>query len=366
MSKMLNIGFAIEVLNGRLNGSSSQVEKSNGFGNTTFTKKINGKGSVSASCQKYNMINYLCDSLNENRVIKHKAGDGAKQKILINPDPFNNSIDDIFGFMMADKTTSEVIYEKKDNKGKNQDLYNNLEQQISEASYNKLDTKIQKCYKKVNLKNEKSGTRKRKSRLQMNSLISVKNGVIKQDFGVCDTLDGFGLYNTEVYSSIMYNIANLHLDEIGKFNATNDNNEFRDYFNNSDIHDLSKEDRVDRITKVLKAIETLSISGNQTNQLTDTKPKFVIMGEYSWGNNVFQGIIKKDGIDIDMLKESLEQNEEYRLSPIYIGINKFFDDEYYNNLLKLKDEFKNYDYVHIDNIHNTFNNYIEYMKETLE
>jgi len=177
-------------------------------------------------------------------------------------------------------------------------------------------------------------------------------------------------YKLETYSGIMANISSLHLSEIGKYKVSNTPTEFRDYdemeSKTLNVRDLSKEERTDRVEKVLRSLEYMSIKGNQTNHLTDTKPKFIILGEYSWGNNVFQGLIKKDGVDIEMLKESLEQNEEYRLSPIYIGINKLFDDEYYNKLLELKEAFKDCDFVSIDNVHNTFDKYIEYMKETLE
>lgn len=39
-NRMLNIGYAIEVLCGRLNGSSSEVEKkNNSYKNSTYTKK---------------------------------------------------------------------------------------------------------------------------------------------------------------------------------------------------------------------------------------------------------------------------------------------------------------------------------------
>ena len=113
---------------------------------------------------------------------------------------------------------------------------------------------------------------------------------------------------------------------------------------------------------VLNAIEHLAISSNQTNHLTDTKPKFVVLGDYSWGNNAFQGIMKEDGLDIDMLKECIDQNDEYRLSNIYIGINKFFDDKYNDTKDKLENELKDYDFVKISNVKDAFKNYKEELK----
>ena len=56
MKRMLNIAYGIEVLDGRLNGSCEEAEiNKDGHKNTTFTKKIGGRGKVSAVCQKRNM-----------------------------------------------------------------------------------------------------------------------------------------------------------------------------------------------------------------------------------------------------------------------------------------------------------------------
>ena len=107
----------------------------------------------------------------------------------------------------------------------------------------------------------------------------------------------------------------------------------------------------------------MSIQGNQTNHLTDTKPKFVIMGDYSWGNNVFQGLLTKDGVDIEALKEALEQNEEYRLGNIYIGVNHMFDKEYSENLKGMNEELQDYDYIKISNVHEAFKSYLDEIKK---
>ena len=53
MKRMLNVAFAIETIHARLNGSSPEVEfQKDNYKNTTYTKKIGGKGMVSAVCQK--------------------------------------------------------------------------------------------------------------------------------------------------------------------------------------------------------------------------------------------------------------------------------------------------------------------------
>ncbi|AEB77514.1 hypothetical protein CbC4_5094 (plasmid) [Clostridium botulinum BKT015925] len=59
-NRFLNIIYAIEGLNSRLNGSSKEVENNGGGNdNITFTKKINGKAYVSAPCVKKNMKEFM-------------------------------------------------------------------------------------------------------------------------------------------------------------------------------------------------------------------------------------------------------------------------------------------------------------------
>ena len=47
--RKLNGFYAIEVLNGRLNGSSDKLERNTfGFKNATFTKKVAGRSKISS------------------------------------------------------------------------------------------------------------------------------------------------------------------------------------------------------------------------------------------------------------------------------------------------------------------------------
>lgn len=343
MSRMLNINYAIEVIEGRLNGSSPDVETNkDGYKNTTFTKKIGGRSKVSAVCQKFNMKNYMVEVLHEESTEKIKEG----KKIISTPNPYTNMFDNVFGFMLAQK----II-------------------ELNEEEYKLLDDNIKKIFKKSGKKYSNNGSKKRVSRLQMSSLVNVSNRRVETEFNSCATSGDNGVYKIESYSGIMSGIANLNISNIGKYNISDVSTEYRDYTvkeaETLSVEDLDKDKKYEIIEKVLKALEFMSIKGNQTNHLTDTKPKFIVMADYSWGNNAFQGVLNKDGLDIEMIKETIEQNEEFRLSNVYIGVNKFFDKSNNLDVDTIKKEFEEYDFIKVDNVHNTFKNYLKELKENM-
>lgn len=342
MNRMLNMNYAIEVIDGRLNGSCSEVENNkDGYNNTTFTKKIGGRSKVSAVCQKANMKEYMCKVLQESIGEKTKEG----KQVMSIPNPYKNIFDDVFGFMLATKI------------------------ELTQDEYDALEDNAKATFKKDKKKYTSNATKKRTSNLQMGSLINISNRKVELEFNVCATSGDNMPYKIESYSGIMSGIASLNISNIGKFSTSDIATEFRDYSTKEaesiGVKDLTKDEKLDRIEKVLKGLEYMSIKGNQTNYLTDTKPKFIIMADYGWGNNAFQGIINKDGLDIDMLKEAIEQNEDYRLSNIYIGVNKFFDKNNNLDLEVIKEELKDYDFIKADNVHNTFKSYMEELRNSL-
>ena len=265
MDRMLNMCYAIEVIEGRLNGSSEEVEYNRtNFKNTTFTKKIGNRGMVSAVCQKRNIKEFMSTVCGYEQNLKSK--DGKQIKLL--PDPMKYAADDIFGFMLASKS------------------------ELSEEDYNELDDSQKAIYKKSKKTYIANITKKRTSRLQMSSLVNVSNRRVQMDFHTCGSTTDALPYKLETYSGVMSGIANLNISQIGKYHISNTATEYRDYSEEEaeslDVKDLDKEERVKRIEAVLRGIEYLSVKGNQTNHLTDTKPKFVIMADYSWEIMLFK------------------------------------------------------------------------------
>lgn len=332
--RKLNGFYAIEVLNGRLNGSSDKLEKNTfGFKNATFTKKVAGRSKVSAQCQKFNIKDFMT---NMSGIEQEKRVKDGKQ-IKMHTDPFKYEIDDIFGFMLADKV------------------------EISKEEYDALNDEEKALYKKSKNVYQCNITKKRKSRLQMNALVNLSNRKVEWEWNVASSETDSMPYQQEVYSGVHTSIFNLDIEEIGKFIISNNPSEFRDYSEEeakvSKVRDLTNEERLSRVKNVLNGIEHLSISGNQANHLTDTKPKFVILADYSWGNNAFQGVLKEDGVDLEMLEECINQNEKFRLSKIYIGVNKFFDSRYNDIKEKLEGKFSSWDFVEISDVKTAFENY---------
>lgn len=356
-NRNLNIGYATEVLNGRLNGSSPDVERSNMNENTTFVKKINGRGTVSAQCQKFNIRRFMevVDGFKENERIMIQKGTGENKensRIEMTPDAFNYAQDDIFGYMMAVKSTT-----------------------ITKEEYDQLSEEEKKFYKekgkgkKLSYEKKGSGTSKRKSNFLMSHMTSVSKRSINKEWCVASSTNGGTLPITiETTSGVFVGIANINIKDIGTYKISDDG-QFRDYSEDEaelkKIRDLTKEEKFERIRSALRGLEYLSIQGNQNNYLTDTKPKFVILGEYKWGNNVFQGVFKENGIDIELLKETLEENEEFRISNIWIGVNKFADEKYNDIKDIIIKEFEGCDFIKVSNVKNAFDSYLEYLEQTL-
>lgn len=340
--RKLNGAYAIEVLNGRLNGSSPQVEVSkSGYNNATFTKKIAGRSKISSPCQKHNMKGYM--DIMFDLVMADRIKEGKQIKAFI--DPFNNELDDIFAFMIADKV------------------------ELTEEEFLALSENQKHLFKKSKNSYIANITKKRRSRLEMNALVNVSTGKVNWEWNVASSTTDSMPYQQEVYSGVHSSIFNLNISDIGKFVVSDNPAEYRDYSVEeaklAGVRDLNNDERFQRVSNVLEALEYLSISSGQTNYLTDTKPKFIVLADYSWGNNAFQGILKDQGIDIDMLKESIEQNELHRVSDIYIGVNRFFNDTFTNMKEELENEFKDYSFVHISNVHNAFENYKKELRENL-
>lgn len=320
-NRFLNIGYETEVIVGRLNGSSKEVENGQ-QNNVTYVKKINGKGTISAQCQKWN-IKKFTNQQGYELSKKIKTGGKGESKVETSGNPYKFIDEDIFGYMATEKGGS---------------------------------------------------TKKRTSRWLMSHLTQVDNRKVTTEFNSCscENKDGENEtmpYKTEIYSGLFAGISNLDINNISNF-IIDDKAEFKDYTSKDKVKEediqISKEEKFNRIKTVLEGLRYLSIQGNQSNYLTDTTPKIVILGEYTWGNNVFQGILNKDGINIEALIETLEENERFRKSDIYIGISsKVYNENLIGLKDRLKEELQDYDYVKIDTVGKSFDNYLKYLEETL-
>lgn len=346
-NRFLNIIYAIEALNSRLNGSASEVENyAGGNDNITFTKKINKKAYVSAPCVKKNLKEFLEQS--GYNISKYKK---SGKQVISAAHPYKFLNEDAFGMMLASK------------------------EELTEEEVKQLDSSMQKLYKLNKNKYVRNITKKRRANLAMNGLIGINKGRVNKEFSVCKAENENMPYKLETYSDILVGLANFNIRDMCKFNISDNPDEFRDYsIKEAEVlgvkEELSKEEKFNRIKCILKGLQYLSLKSNQSNYLTDTMPKIVILGEYSWGNNVFQGVINENGINVEGLKEIVEDFDDFRNSKIWIGIsNRILNDSFKGIKDKLKEELEdtNIDLscIEIGSIKNAFDGYLEYLRETL-
>ena len=73
-----------------------------------------------------------------------------------------------------------------------------------------------------------------------------------------------------------------------------------------------------------------------------------------------------NGINIDGLKEVLDEYDDYRLSKIWIGLSNTIKSESFNNNIKeIKEKLIDYD-VKVTSVGKVFDEYLEYIEKTLE
>ena len=357
MNRFLNGSIAIETKNARLNGSSRDAEdRGSSVQNISYTKKIRNRNGVfpyaSGVYVKKNIKRYALQkgmSLSSVRSI-------STTEAVSEGDPYANYDEDIMGFMIASKLS------------------------LSPEEYADLDKEQQKTFKKItkgkNVSYEKNITKKRKARLMVSPLQAISSTQIQQEFNVRETDKTNLLYTKEIYSNIMSLGFNLDIKNVGVFRASEDETGFRDYsvgeINNYDLKEnddgmiyLDNNIKLDRIETTLRAIQYFNTDIAQTNNLEDLNTKFVIMSEYSIGNNVFNNIFRRGNLDIDYLIEAIDENENYRISPIYIGIRKGFmiyDGKDLRDILgeKLGDNSN----IIIDTVGEAFNSYIDFLKSS--
>lgn len=348
MSKrFLNGVYAVEVLNGRLNTSCPDVENNNsGYDNITFTKKIANKGYSSSASVKSSMKKFLIE---QGETISQYIKDG--KKIIVEAHPAKNFNEDVFGDMKA-----ETI-------------------KLNEEQYNLLDENTKKIYEKKGKEYINKATKKREARLKMNGLIGLGTSKVKKEYGICKTEGDSMPYVLETYSDVMSGLFNFDIEGVGRFKISDNETQFRDYsvFEAETLNikeELPVDERQHRIEMTLRAIQHLSMESNQSNYLVDTTPKVVILGEYSWGNNVFQGILNKNGINVEALKETIEDNEQFRLSKIWIGVSSRIASEQFKAdkkaLQEQIDEAGLSNMVEVMTVGQAFNSYVDYIKETLK
>jgi len=243
-------------------------------------------------------------------------------------DPIKYPDDDIFGYMKAAK---DFIKDKegntlKDKKGKEQ----------------KVDVTVT-----------------RTSPLKNSVLISVGSVQVAENWSSMARQEGDSVpYGKEEYSAVMKGMFSLDLFQAGTFanyNKTGFKN-LPDNFKKTDdlieiddpfIKDKSgqphklirikREERLKRIKETIQALKIISGGAMQTSNMGDVTPKFIVLATTKSGNHPFSHIVKSTSIsigvekvelNIDGLKQVLEDYKDQLVGPVFIGKRSGFMDEY--------------------------------------
>ncbi|MCQ4925042.1 hypothetical protein NE686_18215 [Tissierella carlieri] len=354
MGKFLTGCIAIETRNARLNGSSKDVEGGgNALQNISYTKKIRNRNGAfpyaSGVYVKKNIKKYVV--ANGHNISNVNSIDTTQA--VTEGNPYKNYDEDVMGFMIASKLilTEEEFAQLPD---------------IEQSTFKRVTKAKKTLY-------EKNITKKRKGRLMVTPIQAIAKTTVKDEFNVRETNKTNLLYTKEIYSTIMSMGFNLDILNVGVFSVSEDESGFRDYSpeeaenldlntNDEGIIFLDKVEKRRRITDTLKAIQHFNTGIAQANNLEDLNAKFVIMAEYSIGNNIFNNIFRNGVLDIEYLVEAIEENESYRLSKIYMGVRSGFMKIDGKDMKEvLQERFKDNQYIIIGTVGEAFDGYIEYL-----
>lgn len=351
-----------EVRNGRLNCNNASNESSKGStNNTTYVKKIRRRKGTSTEVFPY------ASSQNQKKAMKEFAKSQGKSISMVKSastteavsegNPYKNWDEDIMGFMIAKAIT------------------------ITEEEYNNLDEKDKVGYKKEGKKGyKKDVTKKRRAKLMMSSLQAIGHTRIAQEFCTRQTDETPILYEKEVYSTDMSSAFILDVADVGRFNANDNQADYRDYNlqeaqaimdkkveDNQVEIELDREERIGRIEMTLEALRVMNSRTTMTNNLEDLSARFIIMAEYSIGSSVFSGIFSENRLNIEFLRQAIEENEKYRLSNIFIGVREEYMEKEGTTLAEtLRFNFGDDDRIIITGVSESMSRYMNYIRETLK
>jgi CRISPR-associated protein Cst2 len=210
------------------------------------------------------------------------------------------------------------------------------------------------------MKAKEGGTVTRISPLKTSPLISVIGQSPTQDFGVMARHQGDPVpYEHEFYSTVLKGIFSIDLDSLGVFYAeekTGYKNMYPDLENAAEEKNLNKDEesgkwvmpedvRIKRAQEVINALPHLQGGAKLTSHLTDVSPKFIVLAAIDGGNHIFMNIAKEvEGeatIDIEALKEVLDEYQDVLLTDVYIGRRKGFMDNLEDEITELSNDSEN-------------------------
>lgn len=330
---------------------------SSNFDNAVATKKIykNGRSYTYVSGQAWRY--WWRETLKMNHDWNLSPISRESKVAFTDADPITYADDDVFGYMRAAKAVvlDENGEPEKDKKGK-------------EKMENVTVTRI--------------------SPLKNSAIVSIASVSTQENWSSMARQDGDSVpYSKEEYSAVMKGMFSLDLFQVGTFSnynktgfknltdilkeqaLTSGATEIKDPKGSRQLVQLSKNIRSQRIIDTLSALKTISGGAMQTNNMADVTPKFIVLATMKTGNHPFSHVVKNDGarndralLNVDGLKEVLNDYKEVFVGEVFIGKRSGFMDEYNEELSALAQEFAN---VKLLSVNQAINQYCEQVKSQM-
>jgi len=190
-------------------------------------------------------------------------------------------------------------------------------------------------------------------------------------------------YEKQFYSVVLKGVFSLDLTALGRFKQSN-----RTGFQNisddglviakelgAEVQDkaavLPLEARRKRAVDTVSVLPYLAGGANQTLNLTDVTPKFIILTVLRGGNHLFMNVVKSERcnavIHIDALKQVLSVYKDRLLTDVFIGRRTGFLDEQADALAALASQ-SNDDLppIHVLELNEAIKRFCEAMAKVIE
>lgn len=229
----------------------------------------------------------------------------------------------------------------------------------------------------------------RVSPLKNSALVSVASVRPVSNLSCMSRQDGdAALYNRQEYSAIMKGMFSIDVDMVGTFSNYNKSGfmnlsdtlklyalsngavEINDIFGEEKLIRIQKETRIERVSETIAALKTISGGAMQTNNMADVTPKFIVLATTDSGNHPFSHIAISSGefeekavLNIDGIKEIIEEYKDHFKGKIFIGRRSGFMNECDNELQMLSKENKSI--IEYTSVNSAIDKYIEQLKDQM-
>lgn len=260
-----------------------------------------------------------------------------------------------------------------------------------------LDKDGQPVLDKKGKEKTKDVTVTRISPLKNSAIVSVASVKPEENWSSMARQEGDAVpYGKQEYSAIMKGMFSIDLKQVGTFSNYNKTG----YVNLSDVLkkealengakeidddymkdakgnplklvQLGQTERVKRATDTIKALKNITGGAMQTSNMGDVTPKFIILATTNTGNHPFSHVASNHGtsgeyyaeLNIDGLREVINDYKDDFKGKIFIGKRKGFWDNKEDELKQLQDEFK--EMLELTTVNEAIDNYIKQVENQIE